>query len=205
QIALTGNTVIDALQWAAELLPGAEAAALPRIDPSRRLVLVTAHRRENLGAPLAELCGALRDLACRNPDIEVVYPVHLNPNVQCAGRAALDGVAGGHLLAPVDYPQLVALLRRCALVITDSGGIQEEAPTFGKPVLVLRETTERPEGIEAGTARLVGTGRASICAAAEELLRDPVAYARMATAHNPYGDGHAADRIAAILRDADLG
>ena len=205
RVALTGNTVIDALEWAAELLPGAEAAVVPRIDPSHRLVLVTAHRRENFGTPLAELCGALRDLACRNPDVEVVYPVHLNPNVQGVVRAALDGVARVHLLTPVDYPQLVALLRRCALVITDSGGIQEEAPTFGKPVLVLRETTERPEGIEAGTARLVGTARGDICAAAEELLRDPVAYARMATAHNPYGDGHAADRIAAILRDADLG
>ena len=203
RIALTGNTVIDALHWAAELLPAGEAVAMPRIDPSRRLVLVTAHRRENFGAPLAELCSALRDLACHNPDVEVVYPVHLNPNVQSVVRATLEGVARVHLLAPVDYPQLVALLRRCTLVITDSGGIQEEAPTFGKPVLVLREATERPEGIEAGTARLVGTARAGICAAAEELLRDPGAYARMATAHNPYGDGHAAERIVTILRDAD--
>src|SRR5262249_57212657 len=136
-------------------------------------VVVAGHRRESFGASLGELCGALRDLACRNPDIEVVLPVHLNPNVQCVVRAALDGVARVHLLAPVDYPQLVALLRRCTLVITDSGGIQEEAPTFGKPVLVLRETTERPEGIQAGTARLVGAGRAGSRAPHDGLLRAP--------------------------------
>lgn len=199
QVELTGNTVIDALEWATTLLPDGFPAAGVRLDPSMRVVLVTAHRRENFGAPLEALCGALKDLVERNPDVVVVYPVHLNPNVQTVVRAVLSDVPRVHLLAPLDYPTLVDLLRRATLVITDSGGLQEEAPTFGKPVLVLRETTERPEGVDAGTARLVGTSRTDVVAAAEGLLRDPAAYARMATAHNPYGDGRAAERIVGVL------
>ncbi|MFN8545782.1 MAG: UDP-N-acetylglucosamine 2-epimerase (non-hydrolyzing) [Candidatus Binatia bacterium] len=201
-VDVTGNTVIDALRWASELVAARGRRVLPRLDETRRLVLVTAHRRENFGGPFRELCEALRELAERNADVELVYPVHLNPEVQAPVRAILADHPRVHLLPPVDYPDLVDLLGRATIVITDSGGIQEEAPTFGKPVLVMRETTERPEGVEAGTARLVGTSRARIVAEAERLLRDPAAYAAMAEAHNPYGDGRAAERIADILAAA---
>ncbi len=202
KIAVTGNPVIDALHWTLERLGSRRGAVLPGLERERRLVLVTAHRRESFGAPFRELCEALRELAERNPDVELVYPVHLNPEVQAPVRAVLAGSPRIHLLPPVDYWTLVDLLARSTLVLTDSGGIQEEAPSLGKPVLVLRETTERPEGIEAGTARLVGTSRARIVAEAERLLRDPALYAAMSTAHNPYGDGRAGERIAAVLAGA---
>jgi UDP-N-acetylglucosamine 2-epimerase len=202
KIAVTGNPVIDALHWTLERLGSRRGAVLPGLERERRLVLVTAHRRESFGAPFRELCEALRELAERNPDVELVYPVHLNPEVQAPVRAVLAGSPRIHLLPPVDYWTLVDLLARSTLVLTDSGGIQEEAPSLGKPVLVLRETTERPEGIEAGTARLVGTSRARIVAEAERLLRDPAHYAAMSTAHNPYGDGRAGERIAAVLAGA---
>jgi UDP-N-acetylglucosamine 2-epimerase len=199
KIAVTGNPVIDALQWAARNLDRRNRNVLAELDGSRRIVLITAHRRESFGAPLVELCQALRDLVERNPDIELVYPVHLNPEVQVQVRSMLGECPRVHLLPPVDYCDLVDLLHRCHLVLTDSGGIQEEAPSLGKPVLVLRETTERPEGVEGGTARLVGTSREQIVAETERLLHDPASYARMARAHNPYGDGHAGERIAAYL------
>ena len=202
KIAVTGNPVIDALHWTLERLGPRRGAVLPGLERERRLVLVTAHRRESFGAPFRELCEALRELTERNPDVELVYPVHLNPEVQAPVRAVLAGSPRIHLLPPVDYWTLVDLLARSTLVLTDSGGIQEEAPSLGKPVLVLRETTERPEGIEAGTARLVGTSRARIVAEAERLLRDPALYAAMSTAHNPYGDGRAGERIAAVLAGA---
>lgn len=200
KIVVTGNPVVDALQWTVCNLERADRRAVAAFDASRRIVLVTAHRRESFGAPLMQLCHALRDLVQRNPDIELVYPVHLNPEVQAPVRSILGECARVHLLPPLDYWSLVDLLRRCYLVLTDSGGIQEEAPSLGKPVLVLRETTERPEGVEAGTARLVGTNREQIVAETERLLHDPASYARMAKAHNPYGDGHAGERIAAYLR-----
>ncbi len=203
KIEVTGNPVIDALQWARAHLRDHRVAAQLGLDDTRRLVLVTAHRRESFGQPFADLCLALRDLVERNPDIELAYPVHLNPQVQEPVRRILDGCARVHLLPPLDYWHLVDLLQRSYLVLTDSGGIQEEAPALGKPVLVLRDTTERPEGVKAGTARLVGTSRQRIVAETERLLNDPAAYASMATAHNPYGDGHAAERIAARLA-ADL-
>jgi UDP-N-acetylglucosamine 2-epimerase len=201
QITVPGNPVIDALHWVAAHGPSTNGA-LPPLAADRKLILVTAHRRENFGAPFRELCEALRAIVERNPDVELVYPVHLNPNVQEPVLATLAGRERIHLLPPVDYATLVALLRRAHLVLTDSGGIQEEAPAFGKPVLVMRETTERPEGVQAGTARLVGTDRARILAETERLLRDPAAYAAMAEAHSPYGDGHAGERIAATIAAA---
>jgi UDP-N-acetylglucosamine 2-epimerase len=201
-ISVTGNPVVDALLWAVELLGDRRVDVRLPADPGRRLILVTAHRRESLGARFVELCRALREIGDRNPDVELVYPVHLNPQVQSPVRRILGGHARIHLLPPVCYPELVDLLRRCHLVLTDSGGIQEEAPSLGKPVLVMRDTTERGEGIAAGTARLVGTSRRRIVVETERLLREPAAYDAMARAHNPYGDGRASERIVRVLRGA---
>ena len=200
RILVTGNPVVDALLWAVDCLQGRGTGVRVPIAPGRRLVLVTAHRRESFGTRLVELCRALRELVQRNPDIELAYPVHLNPQVQTVARSILARCPRIHLLPPVGYPQLVDLLHRCHLVLTDSGGIQEEAPSLGKPVLVLRDVTERTEGIAAGTARLVGTSRRRILEETERLLRDPSAYAAMARAHNPYGDGRASARIVGVLR-----
>ncbi len=198
-IHVTGNPVIDALLEIAgrpwEPLAGHPFSRLPQ---DRRLVLVTAHRRESFGRPLLQICAALRHLA-RRDDLHLVYPVHRNPNVWEPVHRELGAEPGITLLPPVDYGELVYLLKRCTLVLTDSGGIQEEAPALGKPVLVLRERTERPEGIEAGVARLVGTDPQRIVAEAGRLLDDPQAYEAMARAVNPYGDGHAAERIVAAL------
>ncbi len=200
-VTVTGNPVTDALTWIADKV-GDGADVVPSLKPTSRMILVTAHRRENFGAPFVDMCEGMRAIVERNPDVEIVYPVHLNPNVQEPVRRILSGHERIHLLAPVDYATLVALLKRCAIVLTDSGGIQEEAPSLGKPVLVMRDTTERPEGVEAGTAKLVGTDRQNIVAEAERLLGDPAAYAAMAHAHNPYGDGHAGECIAATLAAA---
>lgn len=189
-IHVVGNTVIDALE---SLSRGADEA------PERPEVLVTVHRRESFGAPLKEIFAALRRLAESFPDVTWIYPVHRNPNVQEPARAALGGLPNLELHEPFDYRELVRRLARCRFALTDSGGIQEEAPTFGKPVLVLRETTERPEGVEAGVARLVGTAQERIFASAAELLTSRETYEAMARPVNPYGDGHAAERIAAIL------
>ena len=199
-VVVTGNPGVDALLWAVERLRDRQVGPRLPAEATRRLVLVTAHRRESFGAPLVELCGALRELAERNPDVELVYPVHLNPQVQEPVRRILRAHPRIHLLPPVGYAELVDLLRRCHLVLTDSGGIQEEAPSLGKPVLVLRDTTERGEGIAAGTARLVGTSRRRIVAETERLLGDAAAYEAMARAHNPYGDGRASERIVRVLR-----
>ena len=199
RVVVTGNTVTDALQWVAARVP-AVPPGIPDLGDTR-LILVTAHRRESFGAAFREICEALRALVERNPDVSLVYPVHLNPNVQEPVRAILDGVPRVHLVPPVDYGTMVSLLRRSYLVLTDSGGIQEEAPSLGKPVLVMRDTTERPEGVDAGTARLVGTARERIVVEAERLLNDPAAYAAMSRAHNPYGDGRAAERIADVLAE----
>jgi UDP-N-acetylglucosamine 2-epimerase (non-hydrolysing) len=199
-VFVTGNTAIDALMWASAIEPGAEARAL--IDAFRGdVILVTAHRRESFGAPLLEICGALADLAARFRDrVQIVYPVHPNPNVIGPVRERLGHVANITLLPPVEYLTLVHLLKRATLVLTDSGGLQEEAPSLGRPVLVMRDRTERPEGIEAGTARLVGTDRARIVQEASRLLEDERAYREMAQAVNPYGDGQSAGRIVAALR-----
>jgi UDP-N-acetylglucosamine 2-epimerase (non-hydrolysing) len=202
RIVVTGNPVIDALAWSAAQPAPSVGRVLPQLDGGRRLVLVTAHRRETFGRPFEELCAAMGEIAARNPDVELVYPVHPNPAVREPAHRLLGGRPRIHLLAPLDYRELVDVLQRCHLVLTDSGGLQEEAPAFGKPVLVLRDTTERPEGVEAGVARLVGTTRARVVRETERLLRDPAGYARMARAQNPYGDGRAGPRIACFLARA---
>jgi UDP-N-acetylglucosamine 2-epimerase (non-hydrolysing) len=167
---------------------------------TRRLILITAHRRENLGQPLENICRAIQQLASRQ-DVEIVYPIHLNPNVQKPVQRILKDVPHVTLLPPLDYLPMVHLMKCATLILTDSGGIQEEAPAFGIPVLVMRETTERPEGLETGTLKLVGTETRRIVEEASRLLDDPSAYTAMAKASNPYGDGHAAERIVeALLR-----
>ena len=218
-IAVTGNPVIDALQFVAKQPePGAVRELVDRLrirsreskvesresgKERRRLILVTAHRRENFGAPLEAVCQALKTLAARG-DVELVYPVHLNPSVQEPVKRLLGGVLHISLLPPLDYLPLVHLMKHAELILTDSGGIQEEAPAFGVPVLVLREVTERPEGVEAGTVKVVGTDSERITREANCLLDDPVAYARMAQAANPYGDGHAAEKIVQALLDHSI-
>lgn len=200
-VYLTGNTVVDALRAIVQQPydPPPALRALRVAAPHKRTILVTAHRRENFGAPFESLCEGLLRLTQRNPDIELVYPVHLNPNVRDPVSRILAGQPRIHLLEPVAYQDLVYLLQHCTLVLTDSGGIQEEAPVLGKPVLVLRRETERPEGIAAGTARLVGTDSETIVRETERLLHDPQAYQTMAQAVSPYGDGHAAARIVQVV------
>jgi UDP-N-acetylglucosamine 2-epimerase (non-hydrolysing) len=196
RIHVTGNTVVDALQQIVAS-GGLDRVQLPiKLPSGRRMVLVTAHRRESFGDPFRQLCQALRDLAIGHPDVDLVYPVHLNPNVRGPVNEILRDLPNVHLIEPVDYVQLLAMMRSSELILTDSGGIQEEAPTFGVPVLVMRQTTERPEGVEAGVAQLVGTKREHIVWAAGEHLSK--AASRVAGA-NPYGDGQAASRIADIL------
>lgn len=197
-IFVTGNTVIDALQWTVAQ-PYQLDLNLPLGVPGERLILVTAHRRESFGPNFESICRALREIAERNPSVRLVYPVHLNPNVQEPVYRILGNAERVHLIDPLPYPAFAHLMNRSALIITDSGGLQEEAPALGKPVLVMRRTTERPEAIAAGTARLVGTATAAIVEAAQELLHDPDAYRAMANAVSPFGDGHAAERIADIL------
>lgn len=202
-VHVTGNTVTDALLEARRLVDEVHGARFATefsyLDPARRLVLVTGHRRENFGEPFENVCRAIRAIVERHPDVELIYPVHLNPSVRAPVERILKGAPRVHLIEPVDYPRLVWLLSRAHLVITDSGGIQEEAPSLGKPVLVTREVTERPEGIAAGCARLVGTDAQRIGAAVDELLTDDAVYQRMARAQNPYGDGHASARIVSVL------
>jgi UDP-N-acetylglucosamine 2-epimerase (non-hydrolysing) len=197
-IIVTGNTVIDALLAVTGQKPP-RAPGLPL--RGKRMILVTAHRRENFGPPFLEILGAIRDLATRYPDLDLVYPVHPNPNVDGPARKELAGVPGVHLLAPLEYKPFADLMNAAYLILTDSGGIQEEAPSLGKPVLVLRDETERPEAVEAGTVRLVGPHREAIVRIASELLDSSEAYARMARAVNPYGDGKAAGRIAKKVKE----
>jgi UDP-N-acetylglucosamine 2-epimerase (non-hydrolysing) len=196
-ILVTGNTVIDALLEVAAMKPS-RAPKLPL--RGKRMILVTAHRRENFGAPLLQIAGAIRELAERYPDVDLVYPVHRNPNVDLPMRKELGKVPGVHLIDPLEYKAFVDLMAECYLILTDSGGIQEEAPSLGKPVLVLRDETERPEAVEAGTVKLVGPHRQAIVARAAELLDSKEAYAAMARAVNPYGDGKAARRIVERIR-----
>jgi UDP-N-acetylglucosamine 2-epimerase (non-hydrolysing) len=194
-IHVTGNTGIDALL---EVANRNGHGAGRRLD-GRRLLLVTAHRRESFGPELRNICRALRELVTRNPDVRVVYSVHPNPNVTVPVHRELGGLPRFELTPPLDYAQFIDLMKQSFLILSDSGGIQEEAPALGKPVLVLRRHTERVEGIEAGTAKLIGTDQQSIVEETERLLHDPGLYARMAQARNPYGDGHAAERIGRIL------
>lgn len=200
-ITVTGNTVIDALLLTIErlradpTLKAEVAGALPPVAPDRRLILVTGHRRESFGAGFERICRALVTIADEFSDVDIVYPVHLNPNVREPVHRLLSGHPNIKLLAPLDYLPFIEMMDRAHLVLTDSGGVQEEAPSLGKPVLVMRDTTERPEAVEAGTVRLVGTEVAAIVADTRELLRDEAAYQRMSFAHNPYGDGKACPRI----------
>ena len=197
-ILVTGNPVIDALHWVVE--QPFDYGTLDLNLQQARLILVTAHRRENFGKPLENICIALRKIAERYGDqVQIVYPVHLNPNVQEPVNRLLKGIDNITLLPPLDYLPLVWLMKQAYLVLTDSGGIQEEAPGLGKPVLVLREITERPEAVDAGTVKLVGTDRTSILNATIRLMEDASEYQKMATAINPYGDGHAANRIVKAL------
>lgn len=203
QIHITGNTVVDALQWMRERLPKEAPAELPASAvaaiENHRLILVTGHRRESFGDGMASMCRALRALSDRFPDSAIIYPVHLNPNVQKPVREILSDHSRIHLLPPVAYATLLWLMDRANIILSDSGGIQEEAPSFGKPLLVLRDTTERPEVIEAGCAKLVGTNETRIVEEASVLLNDRAAYAAMAGRQNPFGDGTAAEKIAGIL------
>jgi UDP-N-acetylglucosamine 2-epimerase (non-hydrolysing) len=200
-VHLTGNTVIDALLQTVRPNYAFRTPALSALDPKRRLILVTTHRRESFGAPLRSTCAAIRDLATRFPDLQFVLPVHPNPQVKQTVERLLCDIPGMYLIDPVDYLEFVHLMHRSYLILTDSGGVQEEAPSLGKPVLVLREVTERPEGVDAGTAVVVGTDRERIVATATELLTSRTAYERMANAVNPYGDGQASGRIVAALRE----
>ena len=206
RITVTGNTVIDAFLDVRKRIEtdGALRQECRKqfafLDNQRKLILVTGHRRENFGDRLTAICRAVVRLS-RRDDVQIVYPVHLNPNVQETVREILDGAANVTLMPPVDYPQFVFLLSRAAVVLTDSGGVQEEAPAAGKPVLVTRDTTERPEGVAAGTVKLVGADENRIVAEVSRLLDDAQAYAAMAKAINPYGDGRAASRVAQRLAE----
>jgi len=200
RIFVTGNTGIDAVLWVLRALDeGAlDVPSWPWLDPSKRLILVTSHRRENFGPGFDQVMRALARVAER-PDVQIVYPVHRNPRVLGPAHEILTGVPNVVLLDPLPYIPFVDLMRRAWIIITDSGGIQEEAPSLGKPVLVLREKTERPEAVEAGTVKLVGTGEERIVGETVRLLEDQAEYTRMTRIHNPYGDGHACERIARVL------
>ena len=196
RISVTGNSGIDAVLHVRDALAAGRLPAgnWPQLDPAKKLIVVTAHRRESFGDPFARICDALARLAGRT-DVQLVYPVHRNPNVMDPVYGRLSGLASVFLIEPLDYVPFVDLMRRAHLLITDSGGIQEEGPSLGKPILVMREKTERPEAVVAGTVKLVGTDPGRIVCEAERLLDDESEYSRMARIHNPYGDGHASDRI----------
>jgi UDP-N-acetylglucosamine 2-epimerase (non-hydrolysing) len=211
-IHVTGNTVIDALLSATEIIRKDEtiqerlAQRFSFLDPAKRLILVTGHRRENFGEGFENICTALVRIAENHPGVEIIYPVHLNPNVQEPVQRILgtNRFQNIHLIEPVDYLPFVYLMQRSYLIITDSGGVQEEAPSLGKPVLVMRDTTERPEAVDAGTVKLVGTDRETIVAEASRLLTDQDIYRAMALAHNPYGDGKASERIVRVVKDFSI-
>ncbi len=212
-IHITGNTVIDAL-----LIVRDKVAAYPIshwrellgeklydriIDKTRRLILITGHRRENFGQGFIDLCSAIAELAGRHPDWDLLYPVHLNPNVQKPVYELLDDLSNVHLIKPQEYAQFVWLMDQSDLILTDSGGIQEEGPSLGKPVLVMRDVTERPEAVDAGTVKLVGTNQEMIVTSVEELFANNAIYEKMSKAHNPYGDGKACPRIVNVLIEKD--
>lgn len=206
-IVVTGNTVIDALLMTERrlredaALRKAQEAQFAFLRPDARLVLITGHRRENFGGGFERICEAVAKLAVEHPEVDFLYPVHLNPQVREPVNRLLTGKPNVHLIEPQDYLPFVYLMGRSHLILTDSGGIQEEAPSLGKPVLVMRETTERPEAVEAGTVRLVGTNTDAICAGVHALLTNTTHYNAMARAHNPYGDGQACARIVQFLQD----
>jgi UDP-N-acetylglucosamine 2-epimerase (non-hydrolysing) len=209
QITVTGNTVIDALLWVKKkieqdaVLRAELDSRYPFLDPAKRLILVTGHRRESFGEGFERICQALRRIAAEHVDVQIVYPVHLNPKVREPVERLLQGVENIYLLAPQEYPPFVYLMMRSCLILTDSGGIQEEAPSLGKPVLVMREVTERPEAVEAGTVKLVGTDVEVIVRTVRRLLADEAEYRAMSLAHNPYGDGRACGQIVGELKEID--
>lgn len=201
-IHIVGNTVIDALLLGLNIIRNTKSDEFSKainVDWSKRVMLVTGHRRESFGEGFEGICSAIKRLALRYEDLEIVYPVHLNPSVKEPANRILGGIRNIHLIQPLDYPNLIWVMEKSYLVLTDSGGIQEEAPTLGKPVLVMREVTERQEGIDAGTAKLVGTEEDNIFLEVQKLLNDPEEYKIMANAVNPYGDGTTASQIANIL------
>lgn len=204
-IFITGNTVIDALLKVVDRLSSDDLLYKEASEPTqflpqdRKLILVTGHRRESFGEGFERICHALKTVAEQNPDVEIVYPVHLNPNVQEPVNRLLSEIKNIHLIKPLDYLPFVHLMSRAHIILTDSGGIQEEAPSLGKPVLVMRDTTERPEAVSAGTVRLVGTDTVNIINELNRLLSDGDAYKEMSIAHNPYGDGKACERIIQAL------
>lgn len=207
RIFVTGNTVIDALLWVRDRfnsdvsLAQQLANTYPFLDASKKLILVTGHRRESFGGGFERICSALADIARQHPDVQIVYPVHLNPNVSEPVNRILAGIDNIVLIDPQDYLPFVYLMDKAYLILTDSGGVQEEAPSLGKPVLVMRETTERPEAVDAGTVRLVGTDPAKIVKEVNRLLSDENEYNSMSRAHNPYGDGHACRHILDALKN----
>lgn len=205
-IFVTGNSVIDALLWVRDKVMSDQhmmeklAANYPFIDPNKKMILVTGHRRESFGGGFERICHALAEIAQAHPDVQVVYPVHLNPNVSEPVKRILHDIDNIILISPQEYLPFVYLMNHAYLILTDSGGIQEEAPSLGKPVLVMRDTTERPEAVDAGTVRLVGTDTQKIVNEVNRLLTDDAEYHEMSRAHNPYGDGHACQRILAALK-----
>jgi UDP-N-acetylglucosamine 2-epimerase (non-hydrolysing) len=203
-IFVTGNTVIDALFSVVEMLKRSDCNFDPLfdgIDFAKKVVLVTGHRRENFGEGFKNICEAIRDLSMEFSEVEFVYPVHFNPNVRRPVNEILSGMTNIHLIEPLDYEPFVYAMERSHMILTDSGGVQEEAPSLGKPVLVMRETTERPEAVEAGTVKLVGTDKRRITDGVSRLLTDSQEYLAMSRAHNPYGDGRASQRIVKIFED----
>jgi UDP-N-acetylglucosamine 2-epimerase (non-hydrolysing) len=200
-IFVTGNTVIDALLHISAKVDQIDIKIDGYIITDRRFIVITGHRRENFGSGLINICKAIKELAFINPEIDFVYPVHLNPNVQQPVFDLLENIANIYLIKPLDYLPFVYLMKHCHLILTDSGGVQEEAPSLGKPVLVMRDTTERPEALEAGTVVLVGTNYEKIINQVQILLNDKELYQSMSQAHNPYGDGQACTKIANILRE----
>ena len=207
QILITGNTVIDALKYSVEKVVSPdyndpEILGLGnKIDSGKKLILVTGHRRENHGDGFTRICSALAEIARKHPDVQIVYPVHLNPNVQKPVYELLSGIENVLLIEPLSYPAFVWLMEQSYFIITDSGGVQEEAPSLGKPVLVMRDTTERPEAVDAGTVILVGTDKDKIITEADNLLENREAYTKMSELHNPYGDGQACERIVGFIKD----
>ncbi|MBE2895259.1 non-hydrolyzing UDP-N-acetylglucosamine 2-epimerase [Spirabiliibacterium falconis] len=205
-VIVTGNTVIDALLWVKQKLEQSSelntqlANAYPFLDHAKKLILITGHRRENFGEGFERICKSIKTIAERHHDVQILYPMHLNPNVREPVNRWLKGIENVHLIEPQDYLPFVYLMNRAYLILTDSGGIQEEAPSLGKPVLVMRDTTERPEAVAAGTVKLVGTDEVRIVGEVEKLLTDKAYYQSMARANNPYGDGKACERIVSAIK-----
>lgn len=210
EIYVTGNTVIDALMYVLQRIENqpeikekikSRICKQYQIDEKRKIILVTGHRRENFGEGFINICEGLKQIAVSNPDIDIVYPVHLNPNVQKPVNEILSNVPNIYLIDPLQYEEFIYLMNKSLFIITDSGGIQEEAPSLGKPVLVMRDTTERPEAVAAGTVKLVGCNKVVLFEEAQILIYDSQAYEKMAKAHNPYGDGKACERIVSLMQD----